>query len=112
MKPKYELILTKYAVWSEVDNDSDDTPSGGITTLENFLSRKSPLILVSSKPSHVRLDYIVEAATWEEVRSIVNLRTHGDQYQPAGEAEPCPKCSEFMYFPEGSGCCPKCGKIC
>jgi hypothetical protein len=53
----------------------------------------------------------VHASTWEEAMSIYHLRMGWEPYVPGGEPEPCPRCEAFFY-PDGSGECWRCGKIC
>ena len=53
----------------------------------------------------------IEAATGEEAAAIYNLRMGFGVYEPMGEPESCPKCGSWFY-PQGSGECWKCGKIC
>ena len=57
------------------------------------------------------LEYSIEADTWEEACAIHNLRQGWGGYNPMGEPEPCPKCGSWFY-PQGSGECWQCGKIC
>jgi len=53
----------------------------------------------------------IEAATWEEACAIYHLRMGHGYYKANGPAKPCPKCNS-MFYPEGSGECWRCGKIC
>ena len=53
----------------------------------------------------------IDAHTYEEMMSIHNLRCGFGPYIPMGEPENCPKCSAYFY-PQGSGDCWRCGKIC
>jgi hypothetical protein len=53
----------------------------------------------------------IEAATPEEALAIHHLRLGFEPYKPMGEPAPCPKCGAIFY-PEGSGECWRCGKIC
>jgi hypothetical protein len=59
----------------------------------------------------VRKLFDLEAETGEEASSIYNLRMGFGPYIPMGEPEPCPKCGAWFY-PQGSGECWRCGKIC
>jgi hypothetical protein len=59
----------------------------------------------------VRKLFEVSAATGEEAMSIYNLRMGWEPYKPMGEPKNCPKCGGWFY-PEGSGECWHCGKIC
>lgn len=53
----------------------------------------------------------IEAATGEEAAAIYNLRMNFGAHEPMGEPENCPNCGSWFY-PQGSGECWKCGKIC
>ena len=53
----------------------------------------------------------VEAHTGEEALALYHLRMGWEPYTPAGDPAPCPKCGAWFY-PEGSGECWCCGKIC
>jgi hypothetical protein len=55
--------------------------------------------------------YRFDAATGEEASAIHNLRMGWGDYRPVGKSERCPKC-EAWFYPEGSGECWRCGKIC
>jgi hypothetical protein len=53
----------------------------------------------------------ISAATQEEASAIYSLRMGFGPYHPMGEPSPCPQCAAWFY-PEGSGECWRCGKIC
>lgn len=53
----------------------------------------------------------IETDTLEEASAIYHLRMGFEPFVPCGSPEPCPKCSAIFY-PEGSGECRSCGKIC
>lgn len=53
----------------------------------------------------------IEAATLEEALAIYHLRMGFEPYVPQGECQSCPKCTA-VFYPEGSGQCWRCGKIC
>ena len=53
----------------------------------------------------------IDAHTYEEMMAIHNLRCGFGPYNPMGEPENCPQCSAYFY-PQGSGDCWRCGKIC
>ena len=53
----------------------------------------------------------IDAYTYEEMMSIHNLRCGFGPYNPTGELVNCPKCAAYFY-PQGSGDCWRCGKIC
>ncbi len=53
----------------------------------------------------------IEADTLEEASAIYNLRMGFEPYVPMGDPAQCPKCGAWFY-PEGSGECWRCGRIC
>ena len=53
----------------------------------------------------------IEADTPEEAMSVYHLRMGFEPFVPSGDPEPCPKCGAWFY-PDGSGYCWHCGKIC
>ena len=53
----------------------------------------------------------IDAHTYEEMMAIHSLRCGFGPYNPTGEPENCPKCNGYFY-PQGSGDCWRCGKIC
>ncbi len=53
----------------------------------------------------------IEAETLEEALAIYHLRMGFEPFVPAGSPESCPKCGA-PFYPEGSGECWRCGKIC
>jgi|GEM_PF-3504873 len=53
----------------------------------------------------------IETDTPEEATAIYHLRMGFEPFEPIGRPEPCPKCSAWFY-PEASGVCWRCGKIC
>ena len=65
----------------------------------------------SLQPNCEVLLWRFEAATQEEASAIHHLRLGREPYKPMGKAAPCPKCGATFY-PEGSGECWRCGKIC
>jgi len=62
------------------------------------------------QPNCERLLWRIEAATPEEAHAVHNLRMGWEPYHPMGKPMPCPKCGAV--YPEGSGECWHCGKIC
>jgi hypothetical protein len=91
-----------YSAWSS-DNGAEITLSVG-TDVPQFSDG-------SSQPNCQRLLYQFEAATLEEANAIHALRMGWEPYKPLGESSPCPKCGATFY-PEGSGECWHCGRIC
>ena len=65
----------------------------------------------SQQPDCETFLWRIEAATSEEASAIHHLRLGWGPYKPMGEAKPCPKCGA-MFYPEGSGECWRCGRIC
>jgi len=61
--------------------------------------------------SDAELLWEIEAHTQEEAAAIYNLRMGFEPYVPTGAPRPCPKCGAWFY-PEGSGECWRCGRIC
>ena len=61
-------------------------------------------------PSDAILIWTVEANTWEDARRQQHEFLGWEPYEPSGPPEPCPKCGA-TYYPEGSGECPRCGRI-
>jgi len=61
---------------------------------------------------NAKLVHIIEAATYEEAMAIFNLRTGVEPYRPMGKPKLCSKGCGSFFYPEGSGECPYCGKIC
>ncbi|MBE7368689.1 hypothetical protein [Ramlibacter pallidus] len=59
----------------------------------------------------VRRVFQIEASTFEEAMSIYSLRMGWGPYRPMGEPAACSNCGSWLY-PEGSGECWQCGKIC
>jgi hypothetical protein len=53
----------------------------------------------------------VSAATLEEALSIYHLRMGFEPFVPPGDVQPCPGCAS-PFYPQGSGQCWRCGKIC
>ena len=53
----------------------------------------------------------IEADTFEEALAVHYLRTGREPFQPGKPAQ-CPNGCGAYFYPEGSGECPNCGKIC
>ena len=92
-----------YEAW---EDESDCSISFG--TLENLAEQRSKGLL--SKKA--KLLHRVEAHTWEEAMSEHYAKMEWGSYRPEGEPTKCPKGCGAMFYPEGSGECPNCGKIC
>lgn len=63
-------------------------------------------------PRDAKLLHQVEAATYEDAMVLHYIKMGWDKYTPPGEAIDCPHSCGGAYFPEGSGECPNCGRIC
>jgi hypothetical protein len=61
-------------------------------------------------PEAAELLWELTADTPEEASAIHYLRMGFGPFQPQGESSPCPRCGA-VFYPEGSGCCWRCGKI-
>jgi hypothetical protein len=59
-----------------------------------------------------KLLYRVEADTFEEALAVHHIKMGWRPFVPMGEATECPRGCGAMFYPEGSGECPKCGPIC
>ncbi len=64
--------------------------------------------LFSGEP---KLLHTIMADTPEEASAVHHIKMGWEPYIPQGKPENCPKCGA-IYYPEGSGECPNCGKIC
>jgi hypothetical protein len=54
----------------------------------------------------------IEADTFEEALAVHHLRIGREPYRPMGKPAQCPNGCGAYFYPEGSGECPNCGKIC
>lgn len=63
-------------------------------------------------PKDAKLLHQVEASYWEEAQALHYLKLGWGKYKPEGEAKECPHSCGAMFYPEGSGECPNCGRIC
>ena len=84
-----------------------DLTSITFTTVENAKRQKEKGLIANN----AFLEYAIEADTYEEACAIHNLRQGWGVYKPMGEPQNCPKCNSWFY-PEGSGECWQCGRIC
>jgi hypothetical protein len=63
-------------------------------------------------PKDAKLLHQIEAEYWEEAQTLHYLKMDWGEYKPEGEAKECPNSCRSMFYPEGSGECPNCGRIC
>jgi hypothetical protein len=64
-----------------------------------------------SIPQAAKLLHRIAANTWEEAMSLHHQQMGWSPYIPPGEPENCPHGCGAMFYPQGSGECPNCGKI-
>ena len=90
-----------YEAWAE---------QGSVTlaSVENIADLRARGILGAD----ARFLYRIEAGTFEEAMSVYSLRLGYGPYKPAGKPQLCPKDCGLYFYPEGSGECANCGKIC
>ena len=58
-----------------------------------------------------RLLHRFEADTVEEANAVLHIKMGWEPYVPMGEPASCPKGCGGVYYPQGSGDCPKCGRL-
>lgn len=92
-------MLTEYEAW--------ETEDGAVM----FPSVQLNSMHTNSAVRLTRHLYTFEAATGEEAAAIYSLRMGFGPHTPVGSPQPCPKCGAWFY-PQGSGECWRCGKIC
>ena len=97
MKCKVE----EYEVWEDVNSTAMATTHG-----IRYQKEKG---LISSKARKI---HSFLASTPEEASAIYHLRMGFEPYIPMGNAKICPKGCGSYFYPEGSGICPNCGKLC
>lgn len=54
----------------------------------------------------------VVADTFEEAMAVRNIKMGWGPYTPEGKPQDCPRGCGSIFYPEGSGECPNCGRIC
>ncbi len=87
-----------------------DNESGSLTfsSPEQIVELRANGLLGSS----AKLLHTVEADTPEEAMAVHNIKMGWGAYNPPGESKDCPNKCGAKYYPEGSGICPNCGRIC
>ena len=96
--------LKRYEAWEELDG----ARSISFSTTEGIeIEKKNGLLSKNAKLIHV-----ITAATFEEAKSIYNLRMGFAPYRPQGEPRECPNICGAFFYPESSDECPYCGKVC
>lgn len=92
-----------YEAWAD-----DEGCSTAFSTVENIKEQLANGLLTKQ----AKLLYRIEADTWEEAMSLHHIEMGWSPYIPEGEPEKCPRGCGAMFYPEGSGECPNCGRIC
>jgi hypothetical protein len=90
-----------YEAWADDEAITFSTREGIQWQKEHSLSGKNS-----------RLLHIVEADTPEEAMAVHHIKMGWEPYVPMGEPKLCPRGCGSYFYPEGSGECPKCGKVC
>ena len=93
-----------YEAWGEEEGD----PGSTFASAENIQDMRTRGIL--SKDAKVV--YRIEADTWEEAMAAHYIKQGRSPYVPEGEPSKCPNGCGGWFYPEGSGECPNCGRIC
>lgn len=95
-----------YEAWAE--GDDPNWKSISLATREGIEEQRAKGLLAPN----AKLRYRIEADTFEEALAIHHIKMGWSPFQPAGKAEPCPHSCGALFYPEGSGECPNCGKVC
>lgn len=95
--------MTSYEAWHD-----EQECSITLATSEGIQQQLS-LRLLSER---AKLLHRIEADTYEEAMAVHHIKMGWEPYVPAGEPRECPKGCGAMFYPEGSGECPNCGRIC
>ena len=82
--------------------------STAFAPVESILEQRANGLL----PTDAKLLYRVEADTYEEAMAVHHIRMGWSPYVPVGEPRGCPRGCGAVFYPEGSGECPNCGRIC
>src|SRR5271169_140756 len=95
-----------YEAWAEGDGSNWKSVSFGTT--ESIEEQRAKGLI----DPNAKLRYRVEADTFEEALAVHYIKMGWSPFQPAGEPTPCPNSCGAFFYPEGSGECPNCAKIC
>jgi hypothetical protein len=95
-----------YEVWAEIEGGKQVSttmaPTEGIQEqLDKGLLRRDAQLL-----------FRIDADTPEEAHAVLNIKMGWGPYVPTGKPALCPKSCGALFYPESSGECPNCGKIC
>jgi hypothetical protein len=95
-----------YEAWAEFDGPVWTSISFG--AIEGIEEQKAKGLI---RPA-AKLMYRIEADTFEEALAVHYIKMGWSPFQPAGKPKPCPNSCGAVFYPEGSGESPNCGKIC
>lgn len=95
-----------YEAWAE--RDGPNWTSITLSTLEGIEEQRANGLL----PASAELRYRIDADTFEEAMAVHHIKMGWSPYQPLGKAQSCPNHCGAVFYPEGNGECPNCGKIC
>jgi hypothetical protein len=95
-----------YEVWVEIEDGKQVSTTMGTTEsireyVDKGLLRRDAELL-----------YRIEVDTPEEAHAVLNIKMGWGPYEPTGKPAPCPNSCGAIFYPESSGECPNCGKIC
>lgn len=94
--------MTKiYEAWSDVSGESEDI---------SFFDAET--IASQGLPEKATLLYRVEADTYEDAMRLHHERMGWEPYKPMGSPAECPRGCGSTFYPEGSGECRVCGRVC
>lgn len=92
--------MNKYEAWEDEDSVTFATPESIRWQKDNNLLGRD-----------LKLLYTIDADTHEEAMAVHHIRMGWEPYVPNGKPEQCPNHCGFIYYPNGSGECPNCGKV-
>jgi hypothetical protein len=97
-----------YEAWEEEDVRTGTWGAMTLGTVESIQEQRTKGLLAPN----AKLRYRFEADTLEEALAVHHIKMGWSTFQPAGKPAPCPNACGGFFYPEGSGECPNCGKIC
>lgn len=97
-----------YEAWAERDARTGVWGTMTFGTIENIQDHRTKGLLAPT----AELRHRVEVDTFEEALAVHYIKMGWSPFQPTGKPTPCPNSCGAFFYPEGSGECPNCGKIC
>jgi hypothetical protein len=95
--------MTKiYEAWAS--DDGCEITFAEVESIEQQLGQ-------ASFPRNAKLLHRIEADCWEEAMTKHHEKMGWGNYNPEGDPKDCPNGCGAMFYPEGSGQCPNCGRI-